>query len=308
MKDYFFLQYIMTNRTLKEAGINPLFGYILGLLAIVIVSEIIFLKTAFAKYLLILICIAILVKLSEKNRSDFLLTAFGDTVKRKIRVIENLIISIPFIAILIVKNAIFESLILLFISSLIAIVPFQVNLNFSIPTPFSKNPFEFPVGFRKSFYLFPIAYALSIIAISVDNLNLGIFSMLLIFLISMSYYLKPENEYYVWIHASTAKRFLINKIKLASKNVLLLSLPVLLCLLIYYPGMFIQILIFFIIGICFLWTVILAKYSAYPREMNVSEAILLALSIYFPPLLLAILPFFYTKSISKLKVFLNDQD
>jgi hypothetical protein len=56
----------------------------------------------------------------------------------------------------------------------------------------------------------------------------------------------------------------------------------------------------------FLWTVILAKYSAYPGEMNLPEGMIIAISIYFPPLLLAIIPFFYTKSIRKLKYILND--
>ena len=72
------------------------------------------------------------------------------------------------------------------------------------------------------------------------------------------------------------------------------------------PSEFELILIFFLIGLLFLWTVILAKYSAYPGEMNLPEGMIIAFSIYFPPLLLAIIPFFYTKSIRKLKYILND--
>lgn len=298
----------MINRAIKEAGMHPLLAYIVGCIAFVVLSEIIFWKTAFAEYLIIFICMAILIKLLEKDRSDFLLITYGDAMKRSIRLIENMIISIPFIVVLIFKNAYYESSALLIISALMAVFPVQVNLNFSLPTPFPKHLYEFTTGFRRTFYLFPIAYALTIVAIRVENFNLGIFSILLIFLISMSYYLKPENEYYVWIYTDTPGRFLMHKIKLATRNVFLLSLPSILSVLAFYPANIIQLLIFILIGNCFLWTLILAKYSAYPREMNITEGILLALSIYFPPLLIALMPFFYTKSIRKLKAILHDQD
>ncbi|MBK7030860.1 MAG: hypothetical protein IPH45_17355 [Bacteroidales bacterium] len=50
--------------------------------------------------------------------------------------------------------------------------------NFTIPTPFSKHPFEFAVGFRKTFLAWLFAYFLTIMAISVGNFNLGVFSWL----------------------------------------------------------------------------------------------------------------------------------
>ena len=62
---------------------------------------------------------------------------------------------------------------------------------------------------------------------------------------------------------------------------------------------------FSLIGFAFLWTVILAKYSAYPNEINIPEGILFALCIYFPPLLIALIPFFYVKSIKKLNLLLK---
>ncbi len=308
MKDYFFLQYKMANRKLKEAGINPLLGYILGLMTLILISEYFFHKTDFAKYLVVLACLGFLFKLSEKSRTDFLLSTFGNKRKRQLRVIENLIVFIPFAAILIFKNAFYESALLLALSIISATFSFQTFCNFPIPTPFSKNPFEFTVGFRKSFFIFPIAYSLTIIAISVDNLNLGVFSMLLVFLISMTYYTKPENEYYVWIHANTPKTFLLEKIKAATKNVFILDFPVLLSLLFFFPVAFELILLFFVAGIFYLWTIILSKYSAYPQEMNLPEGILIAFSIYFPPLLLAVMPFFFNKSINNLKLILNDKD
>jgi hypothetical protein len=92
----------------------------------------------------------------------------------------------------------------------------------------------------------------------------------------------------------------------ASKAATLLVLPILLSLLVFYPSDYTVILLFFVMGLLFLWTVILAKYSAYPGEMNLPEGITIAFSLYFPPLLLAMIPIFYTKSIRKLKHLLHD--
>lgn len=306
MKDYFELQLVMTNRKIKEAGINPLLGYLLGLIVFVLLSVYIFHKTEFAKYLVILACFSFQFKLSENSRTDFLLSTFGDKSKNKIRVLENLIVCIPFVSILVYKKLFFEAFILFLCSIILALFSFHFNLNFTIPTPFSKRPFEFTTGFRKTFFIFPIAYALTIIAINVGNLNLGIFSMLLIFLTTLSYYSKPEKEYYVWVHAYTPRSFLKKKIIVATTFVTLLFVPILISLLIFFPIEFEMILLFFIIGLLFLWTIILAKYSAYPGEMNLLEGIVIAFSLYFPPLLLVIIPFFYTKSISNLKLILND--
>ncbi len=306
MKDYFKLQFVMTNRRIQEAGIHPLLGYLLGFTALVLLSEYIFYKTAFAHYLVILTGLGLQIHLSEKNRTDFLLATFGDRKKRSIRVIENGILCLPFVALLLCKSFLWEACVLLACSLVLGFFSFQSSVQVTIPTPFSQRPFEFSTGFRKTFFIFPIAYILTLVAIHVDNLNLGIFALLLVFLTTLSYHHKPEPEYYVWVYARTPKAFLTHKLLDASKAATLLVLPILLSLLVFYPSDYTVILLFFVMGLLFLWTVILAKYSAYPREMNLPEGITIAFSLYFPPLLLAMIPIFYTKSIRKLKHLLHD--
>ena len=308
MKDYFELQLVMTNRKIKETGVNPFIGYLLGLIAFILLSEYIFHKTEFAKYLVILVCLSFQFRLSEKRRVDFLLSTFGDKSKNRIRVLENLIVCIPFISILAYKTLFFEAIILVLCSIAIALFFFRTSLNFSMPTPFSKNPFEFTTGFRRTLLIFPLAYALTVIAINVDNLNLGIFSILLIFLIVLSFYSKPEEEYYVWVHADTPKSFLKKKIMIATKNSILLTIPISLGLLTFYPAEYDLILLFLLIGILFLWAMILAKYSTFPSEINLPEGIIIAFAISFPPLILLIITDFYTKSIQNLRLILNDKN
>jgi hypothetical protein len=305
MKEYFLLQYKITNRKLSDAGVNPAIGYVLGVIGFILISEYVFQKTELAKYLVLLIASGVQFKMSEKNRNEFLLLVFGNNKTRKIRIAENLILSLPFSIILIYHNTFLESTLLTTASILLASVSFKTGLNITIPTPFYKKPFEFTVGFRNTFYVFPLAYILTGIAISVDNLNLGIFALLLVFLVSVTYYVKPENEYFVWSYSTTPHKFLLEKLLTATKYSFFSATPICIGLIAFYPGEAGFILLFLLIGLSFLWTIILAKYSAYPNEMNLPEVILIAICMYFPPGLLAVIPFFYTKSVTKLNTLLK---
>jgi hypothetical protein len=308
MKEYFRLQFVMLNRRLADAGISPLLGYLLGFAAFVLLAEYSFHKTAYAKYLLVLLCVGQQFRLSEKNRTEFLRSTFGDKTKVKIRTIENLIVCILFVAVLLPKGCWMEAGFLCATALLLALFSFHSNFNLTIPTPFSKRPFEFSTGLRKTFFIYPLAYSLSIVAFYMGNVNFGLFSFVLVFVTIMSYYAKPEHEYYVWVHASSPQVFLRKKVISATINAGLLALPLLVALLILFPSEWRLISLFYFIGLMFLWAVVLAKYSAYPNEMNVSEGIAIALCIYFPPLLLAMIPYFYLKSVRRLKPILNDQN
>lgn len=305
MKDYFLLQYKMTNRKLSEWGINPFVAYVLMVIGFIFLSEYLYSITEFANYVVLFAAISTLTKTSETNRNDFLLIVFGTSKYRQIRVIENIGISLPFSILLLYHNAYIESASLIIGSVLLAGFAFKVNLNIAIPTPFYKKPFEFAVGFRNTFYLFPLAYALLGIAISVDNMNLGIFSMLLVIFISLTYYAKPEDEYFVWSYSSKPTKFILDKIKTGSIYATFLALPVLITLIIFYPLKADEIVLFAIIGLSFLWTTVLAKYAAYPNPMGLPEGVLIAMCVYYPPLLIAVIPYFYYKSVKKLNFYLK---
>ena len=308
MKDYFYLQYIMTNRKIKEAGLPPLLGYLFVLIAFVLLSAYVFQKTDFAKYLVILISLSSVFKLSENSRADFLLSTFGDKIKMQIRILENTILCLPFVLLLLYKSCFLEASMLFLSSLLLSLFTLQSAFHFTIPTPFSKNPFEFSTGFRRSFFLFPIAYALTFMAIKVDNFNLGLFSMLLIFLVAMSYYPTPENEFFVWVHADSPKSFLKKKMTVALSYVMLLASPILISLLIFYPMEFEKTLLFLLISVLLLPTIILAKYTAYPTEINFPEVIKIALCLFFPPLFVVMIPYLYFKAGANLKYILNDSN
>ncbi len=304
MKAYFLLQFKMTNRKLADYGLNPILGFCIIFAVFIGFSMYLFSRTEFAVYMYMLIAWSFVAKLSEKKRNDFLKSIFLKISYVKLRMIENSIVVLPFVAFLIYKQLFPDAIMITAITLMMALVNFNSTFNYTIPTPFYKKPFEFTVGFRNTFYLFLLNYSLACIAASVGNFNLGVFALLLVFLLSFSFYSKPENEYYVWSFIDTPKGFLIKKIKTAFLYSTLLSIPILLILCIFFPGEIKTILLFQLLSYIYLVTIIFAKYSNYPDEMNVPQGFLIALSVLFPPVLVGVIPFFYVQSMKKLNVFL----
>jgi hypothetical protein len=305
VKEYFEIQYKMINRTFKDAGINPMIASSLITLLFVGMSVYLFYKTEYATYIYLILALTLISKLSDMKRTEFLKICFDDFLLKKIRIIENLALGLPFIAFLFYKNQFVFALILLISTIILAIVGFKTKLNFTIWTPFSKRPFEFTNGFRNTFYLFIIAYALTYIAISVKNFNLGVFAILLVFATTLHYYSKPENEYFVWIYNQKPNAFLIGKIKTALLYSTMLVLPIVIMLSIFFYPQIGIILIFIIVGWVFHIYIIVAKYASFPNEMNIVQGIFIALSIMLPPLLLISIPYFFKKSVNRLNNYLK---
>lgn len=289
-----------------DFGMPLLIGYTLLPFVFILMSNSLFQKTEFANYIYGLLALSFISKLSEPKRNDFLKSIFNKGKYTKLRAIENLIYCLPFTLFLIYKNQFTFSIILNLFVIIITLFKFSTNLNTTIPTPFSKNPFEFTIGFRKTFYVFPIAYFLTYISISVGNFNLGVFSMLLIGITCFSYYSKIENEYFVWNYNLSSKEFLLKKTKTCLIYFSLLSLPIIIALAIYFYNEIDILIVFFLLCYAYLITIIFAKYSSFPNEMNISQGILIATSFMFPPILLIFIPLFYSQSIKKLNSILND--
>lgn len=305
MKEYFALQFRLTNRRFIDAGLKPVIAYFILAAAFVTLSMFLFFKTEFAEYLFLLVALVLIGKLSETQRTDFLKICFGNKQIKKIRIAENLICAMPFFAFLLYKQLFLTALLLLVLATILALVNFRTTVNFTIWTPFSKKPFEFPTGFRNTFYMFFVAYILTVIAVLVNNFYLGVFAMLLVFATTLSYYTKPENEYYVWVYKSKPKAFLFDKIKTALLYSSSLALPIVLTMFIFYPQNIALIALFFLTGFAFLVSMIVSKYAAYPDEISISQGILLAFCIWFPPILVVLIPHFFKKSENRLSRLLK---
>lgn len=290
----------MTNRKLIDFGLNPIIGFCLLFVGFIGLSIYLFSKTEFAEYVFILIALSFVSKLSETKRNDFLKYCFRDAEYRKLRLIENFIVTLPFLAFLVYEQLFSSAIVLTILSSLMALVNFNRTFSYTLPTPFYQKPFEFTVGFRSTFYLFVFAYFLTFMAVYAGNFNLGVFALLLVFLVSIFFYSKLENEYYIWTFIDTPTGFLVKKIKTGLVYSTALVIPILIVMGIFFLSEINTLLIFLLLGYVYLVTIILAKYSAYPNEMNLPQGILIGISLLFLPILIAIIPFFYMQSIKRL--------
>lgn len=303
---YFNLQYKMLNRHISNFGLHPFWGYLLSFIIFIGFSLYLFYRTAFAPFIYIFIALGFVYRLSEKSRNDFISQCFNERSYYKIRIVENLFCVMPFIIILLVHLQFLSVLLLVVLSTLLAFRTFSQQLNISIPTPFYKKPFEFIVGFRSSWFLLPLIYFVTIMAVIVKNLNLGIFTLFAVFVLSFSFYLKPEDSYFVWIFKQNPKGFLWNKIKTAALHSTYISLPITVILCIVFKAESYYIAGFHIAGYLLLSLIILTKYSVYPQQINIPQLIIFVSCVGFPPLLLIVIPYLYIQSVKHLKAYLHN--
>lgn len=304
MKYYFSLQYKMLNRKMIDFGLPLIAVYCIVPVIFVFLSYFLFRKTEIAPYIFGAIALGLVSRLGEVKRNDFLKGLFANPAYFKIRLLENGLVILPFMVFLTIQGFYILPLLVLLCAFSLARFTFEAGFSYTIPTPFGRKPFEFLVGFRKTFILFPVAYILCFVAIYVDNFGLGIFAMLCIGLLSISFYSKPENEYFVWSFSLSAKSFLHLKLKACLLNFTLLSSPIIGGLALSFSDQVVVMVAFY--GLCLLYLVafVLAKYSAFPREMSLSQALLIGLCVVFPPFLLIMIPLFYAQSQQKLKAIL----
>jgi len=305
MTEYFKLQFKMLNRRILEFGMPPLIGYLVVLLVFGATTGYLFSITEYAGYLCVLVALGFTSRLSEPKRNDFLKSIFNQRRYLTLRLLENLLCSLPFLIVLLYHGFLTEALLLILGVILGGLFHFNTNLNTTIPTPFGRKPFEYVIGFRTTFFIFPFAYLITAIAISTGNFNLGIASIALIALVCMSYYHKPENEYFVWNFALSPKRFLLVKIKSCLLNFTLLSIPNMLALSFFFPSNSPIVALSFLVCCIYLATIVLAKYSVFPNEPGLAQEILVGISFVMPLILVATIPLFYSQSVTKLKAILE---
>jgi hypothetical protein len=302
---YFKLQFRLFNRYLEELSLSPVVGYIVIVGLFGGLSVLLFEKTAYAAYIYGMACSSILLKWSHSKRIDYLKQLFSTRVFRRVRLIENFFIFFPFGLCLLIYGQLYVFLGLLITTLGSAFFTNKRTFQLVIPTPFYKHPFEFMVGFRATWPLIFILYFLTFIAVRVGNYNLGAVALLTMLLLSMSYYNRPENVFYVWVHAQNPKQFLFKKLQTALLSAFVLSLPIAFILIIFFRDKLLFTLAIQLLGLSYLVTMVLGKYVSFPEKISVSKAFLIGFSVWLPLLLVATIPNFYKQAVSSLKTYLK---
>ncbi|MCF3109107.1 hypothetical protein LL912_09990 [Niabella sp. CC-SYL272] len=305
MNFYFRLQFRLLNRQLKDFGLHPLWGWVLGTAGFILVSWLLFLKTSAAVYLYLFTAASWMLQLGTQKRTDFLRITFPQKSLRRIRLAENAIVVTPFVLFLLCSHYFITGLLLLPAALLLSLINQVPDISTTIPTPFGKRPFEFLTGFRQSLLLILGAYALMGIGIFVNNFNLCLFAQGGIILLICSFYTKPEPLFYVWNFACSPAGFLKEKIKTAVWHSTLLTFLPLAALFIAFPEKWWVTAGIQLLSYAYITQIILVKYIAYPGEIQLVQLLIFLASIFFPPLLLGLIPFFYSRSVDRLATYLS---
>jgi hypothetical protein len=305
MEYYFRLQFKRLQRTISDFGIQPFIGFFLSLLVFLVSSFTIFSQVAYSEYIYASLAILSVLKLGEENRINFLKSLFTVSDFYKVRLIENTLITIPFAGFLTFEGFYMLTIAVLIGSVVLSASSFNQRIHLVIPTPYKRMPFEFTIGFRKTYWALLLLGFIMYKAIEVGNFNLGLFSLGAITLISLSFFLIPENPFFVWVYAYSSKVFLVKKIKLGITGYLIFTTPFALVLAWVFTSDWIFVLGLELIGIVFLIAVILAKYSRFPKEISLPQVVFLGICLWFPPLVLLVIPYFYSNANKKLKEVLG---
>ena len=305
MRYFFQLEIRMLNRALTEFGLAPILAYGLGLLSFLGLSFLLFLKTSYAPYLYLFFLLSTLLPLSAADRNEFLKNQFSDFVYQRIRFTENSALALPFSLVLVWHGCYLMALIAIIIAGVLVFYKQAFIWNDAVPNPFSRNPFEFLIGFRAYFLLIVGAYILLGIGISVGNFNLGVFALLVLWLISLSFYSEPEQAYFVWLFALSPHNFLWEKIKIGLLHINYLIGPAALVLGVFHPEYWFILVLFLLLSSLYLSMYILVKYSSFPNTMGLPEALVLSICFVIPLFFIFAGPYYYKKSVHQLQAILE---
>lgn len=238
------------------------------------------------------------------HNPELVRSIFPNKVFRTLRLLEAIVYSLPFSIMLVLTQSYLQSMALPLLAMLSSQLNLKIRPSFTIPTPFYKYPFEFTVGFRRSWLLIMVCYILCAIGASVNNFNLSIFSVAVLYLTLLLFYTKPEDESFVWMHTRTPGAFLTHKVKIAILYSVLSSLPMIVAVMIFFTEQWLVIASVSIGGLLLPITGLLNKYAHYPYEAEFINAILIGSCLLFPPLFLIIVPFLANKALANLKTYL----
>jgi hypothetical protein len=305
MRTYFTLQFRWLDRHLRDFGIRPWLGYALGAVLFAGMSAYLFYRFEYAGWGYAFLALLSTARLSETDRNQFLRNTYPATTWQRIRLLENLGVSLPFVVAQAIAGDWLPAVVTLVLIAAMSRSNIDRVVPYTIPTPFSRRPFEFTIGFRRSWLLILLAYILTAIAIRHGNFNLGMFSLVALFLVAMTYYNEPEPSLFVWMHADDARSFLKKKMTTAVLHVSILTMPVLVALVIAWPYHALFPVIALVVGMLYVIAMLLGKYAGYPSAINLPSGFMLALAVWFPPLLLGIIPYFHRRALRQLTPYLS---
>jgi hypothetical protein len=296
MRDYFLLQKTLLERQLRALELAPWVVYLVAPVLFFCLGWLLLGRGDWAVWLVVFMGASTVNLLGTMERNDFLRGLFLKGDYRKIRLIENGLVVLPFVLLLLVRGFWGAAAGAGGVGLAMSVLTSRGWNAWVLPTPFSRNPFEFAIGFRKYWWMLLIALFLLVMGIRADNFELSLFAYFVTVFIGCQSHANPEPGFFVWIHTFTPEAFLRRKITLAIKHQLILCLPFLLAVLFFFPGQWMVCLVGLVLGLAYLVLWLTVKYSVFPNEIDIGQAFVIALGMIVFPTMLVIVPVFYARA------------
>ena len=248
----------------------------------------------------------VLFPLSTKDRREHLELLFIKQDVTKIRILENLFLSIPFLICIAILNPLAVLGAVMMILVLGYVKTHRVSGR-TIPTPFKSFPVLLPSGFRRKLIWHVCILIFAVVAIVIGNYNLGLFTIIISWLLQYAYYGKIEPVEYVWMHKLSPQQFLLKQIREGILASLLLIFPFVMLFIVVDPALWYFPVLFYTWGLLGLTMTLLAKYGDFPDETSTPNGIMAVLSVLLAPLMLFTIPFFFRLSKNNLTNILHDR-
>ena len=243
--------------------------------------------------------------LNTASKQELLLSIFNHRKYYQIRWIENMVGLLPFLLVLLSYQAYWFGLMLVPLATLMIFLPARSKVSLVIPTPFGRIPFEPIVGFRRWFIAIGLIYFVFVMGIRSENFNLAVVALPLLALLTMAFYYEPEEEQIVWNYRLGYKSFIRRKLVNSLVTYFLLSSAAVILLLVFHLDSLLVVLVVWFVGMVYLQLLILTKYTVYPNEIGISQAIYLAIALWLPVSLFYFFPAFNKQARTQLKGLLE---
>lgn len=305
MSYYFRLQLRIVKRKLRAFGIHPNLALFLIILLFALISYLLFQRTTYAPYILMVFGIFTSKSLDDSSKIDFLKLNFSKKQVFKIRLWEHYVFIIPIVIVLLITFNYWQALLLIVLIPFLAKININMGAVLNIPSPYKKYPFEFTVGFRKFILLIIIAYIVGFTGCIVGNYNIAIFGLMLLAFSMMNYYSLPEPSIIIWEDIRSASQLLHYKLLVGLRYFSITCLPLLILIFSFYPTYWVYTIMWMAIVIIYFLFFILMKYDAYPDQMNLPHTIYFIASLVIPPLVLIFAFKFYKNALNNIKINLR---
>lgn len=304
MHYYFKLQLTRLHRRFRSWQLVPWFAWLVGTVLFVGLCALVLERGADYAWLIVIVCASTVARLSREARNDWLRGLFQPADYRRLRLLENAVITAPFTLMLLLWRHWLPAFITVLAAFLLSLYVSKRSGGRSWPTPFSDRPFEQATGIRRYWYLVPLYGYLLFQALWVGNYELGAFVLAVSWLTGLQTYATPEPLEMLRAYTMTPASFLWRKFRWGALQLLWWTLPVVLPLLLFFPERWWITLILMLLAFPNFALMLMLKYYRYPSEQSVMEGIIFAVSLFIPPVLPLSIHFYYRRATDRLYAML----